>query len=67
MTEVKTFHEEIGKYERYSDKYKSLNEQINKYTQEKDLYIKSIHYDRLSDVIIANVLFTDIPNELFLL
>ena len=65
MTELKMF---IGSINRtISETYGDLDEDINKYAKEKDLYIKSIHYDRLSDVIIANVLFSDIPSEMFVL
>lgn len=65
MTEVKMFWTSSGGTTH--DMYKYLNEKINDYAKENNLIIKSIHYDRLSDVIIVNVLFTDIPNELFLL
>lgn len=65
MTEVKMFIESI--YNEKSEAYKRLVEDINKYAKEKDLYIKSIYYDRLNDVIIANVLFSDIPSEMFVL
>ena len=65
MTEVKMFWTSSGGTKH--DMYEYLNEKINDYAKENNLIIKSIHYDRLSDTIIANVLFTDIPNELFLL
>ena len=65
MTEVKMFYTTSG--DTRSDMYEYLDEKINNYAKENNLIIKSIHYDRLSDAIIANVLFTDIPNELFLL
>jgi hypothetical protein len=65
MTEVKMF--KGGIYSAISETYENLDKDINKYAKEKDLYIKSIHYDRLNDVIIANVLFSDIPSEMFVL
>ena len=65
MTEVKVFWASSGGTTH--DTYKYLNRDINDYAKENNLIIKSIHYDRLVNVIIANVLFTDIPNELFLL
>ena len=65
MTEVKMFIESI--YDEKSEAYKRLAEDINKYAKEKDLYIKSVHYDRLDDAIIANVLFSNIPDEMFIL
>ena len=65
MTEVKMFWASIGSATH--DRYEYLNREINDYAKENNLIIKSIHYDRLNNVIIANVLFTDIPNELFLL
>ena len=65
MTELKMFIESICRA--ISETYEELDEDINKYAKEKDLYIKSIHYNRLDDAIIGNVLFSDIPNELFLL
>ncbi len=65
MTEVKMFWTSSGGT--IHDIYEYLNEKINNYANENNLIIKSIHYDRLNGTIIANVLFTDIPNELFLL
>lgn len=65
MIELKMFKGSI--YHAISETYENLDKDINKYAKEKDLYIKSIHYDRLNDVIIANVLFSDIPSEMFVL
>lgn len=65
MTELKTFTERI--YNRKSETYECLAKDINEYAKEKDLYIKSVYYDRLDDVIIANVLFSNIPDEMFIL
>lgn len=65
MTEVKMFWTSSGGTTH--DTYKYLNEDINDYANKNNLIIKSIHYDRINSIIIANVLFTDIPNELFLL
>ena len=65
MTELETFTRNI--HNKKSETYERLTEDINKYAKEKDLYIKSIHYDRLDDVIIANVLFSNIPDEIFVL
>ena len=46
-----------------------LIKKINNDAKEHDLIIKEIYYDRWEHAhsIVANVLFTDIPNELFLL
>ena len=60
MTEVKMFWTSSGGTTH--DRYEYLNGEINDYAKENNLIIKSIHYDRLSGIIIANVLFTDIPN-----
>ncbi len=65
MTEVKMFWTDSGCTTH--DMYEYLNEKINNYVKEKDLYIKSIHYDRFNGVIIANALFSDIPSEIFVL
>ena len=65
MTETKMFIESI--YNKKSECYERLNKSINDYADEHNLIIKSIQYDRLDDAIISNVLFSDIPNELFLL
>lgn len=65
MTEVKMFWTCSGGT--IQEVYEYLNIEINDYAKENNLIIKSIHYDRLNCTIIANVLFTDIPNELFLL
>jgi len=65
MTELETFTIRIG--DAKSETYKRLAKDINKYSKEKDLYIKSVHYDRLDDTIIANVLFSHIPDEIFVL
>lgn len=65
MTELKTFTESI--LNKKSETYERLAEDINKYAEEKDLYIKSVHYDRLGDAIVANVLLSNIPDEIFVL
>ena len=66
MTEVKMFY---GHKVSWEDSYEYINEKINNYAKEHDLIIKEIYYDRWQNThsIIANVLFSDIPNELFLL
>ena len=50
-----------------SEMYNEVNEQINKYAKHNNLYIKSVHYERFSDAVVANVLFSEIPNEVWLL
>lgn len=50
-----------------SETYARLIKDINKYAKENDLYIKSVYYDRMNDTIIANVLFSNIPEEIFVL
>lgn len=65
MTEVKMFWTDSGSTTH--DMYEYLNREINDYANENNLIIKSIHYDRLSGTIIANVLFSDIPSEMFVL
>ena len=65
MTELKTFIELV--YHTKAETYKRLAKDINKYAEEKDLYIKSVHYDSLDDVIVANVLLSNIPDEIFVL
>lgn len=65
MSELKMFIESI--HDKISDTYECLAKDINEYAKEKDLYVKSVHYDRLNDAIIANVLFSNIPDEMFVL
>ena len=65
MSELKMFIESM--HNTKSETYKYLAKDINEYAKEKDLYIKSVHYDRLDDAIIANVLFSNIPEEIFVL
>lgn len=65
MTEVKTFVESIR--DSKSDCYSLISANINKYAEENSLYVQSIHYDRLNDAIIANVVFSIIPKEMWLL
>ena len=65
MSELKMFIESI--HNTKSETYERLAKNINEYAKEKDLYIKSVHYDRLDDAIIANALFSNIPEEIFVL
>ena len=65
MSELKMFIESMCNTK--SETYKRLAKDINEYAEEKDLYIKSVYYDRLEDAIIANVLFSNIPEEIFVL
>lgn len=65
MTEVKMFWTSSGGT--IHDMYEYLNIKINDYANENNLIIKSIHYDRLNGTIIANVLLSDIPSEMFVL
>ena len=66
MTEVKSFY---SHHAFWKDSYDDINEQINDYVKEHDIFIKEIHYDRFENghSVVANVLFTDIPNELYVL
>ena len=52
-----------------SDEYfKGLMEDcINKYAKDNNLFIKDVKYVEHGYVLTANVLFTDIPNELYVL
>lgn len=65
MTTVKTF-KSANTSTKITD-YEDVNKQINDYAKNNDLSIKNIYYDRLSDCVIANVIFSIIPNELWLL
>lgn len=65
MTELKTFWE--YRTDSWSDTYQYINESINKYAKDNNLIVKHFEYERLSDGIIANVLFSEIPSELFVL
>lgn len=65
MTTVKTFKSENTPSK--SKDYEDVNEQINEYAKNNDLVIKNIYYDRVSDCVIANVIFSTLPNELWLL
>ena len=65
MTELKTFNESVP--DSFHQSYEDINKSINKYAQEKGLYIKTVHYDRFRDKVVANVLFSTIPDELFVL
>ena len=65
MTTVKTFTS--ANTSKKSKDYEDVNEQINEYVKNNDLVIKNIHYDRLNDCVIANVIFSTLPNELWLL
>lgn len=47
-----------------SKDYEDVNEQINEYAKNNDLAIKNIYYDRVSDCVIANVIFSTLPNWL---
>ena len=63
---VKTFYVKITK--NVIESYQELNENINKYMEKNCLHIYDIKYDtQYSDAIIANVIFSDIPKELWLL
>ena len=63
---VKTFYVETNR--NVIESYQKLSEDINKYTEKNCFYIYDIKYDtQYSDVIIANVIFSDIPKELWLL
>ena len=71
MTIVKTF---IASYECNQDTsgyYERLNEQINEYAEKNNLYIKNIMYESFERfsrfAILANVIFSTLPNELWLL
>lgn len=65
MTTVKTFTS--ANTSKKSKDYEDVNEQINEYVKNNDLIIKNIHYDRLTDCVIANVIFSTLPDELWLL
>jgi len=63
---VKTFYVRINR--NVIESYQELSENINKYAEKNCLYIYDIKYDtQYSDAIIANVIFSDIPKELWLL
>lgn len=65
MTTVKTFKSTNTSAK--SKDYEDVNERINEYAKNNDLIIKNIHYDRVNDCVIANVIFSTLPNELWLL
>lgn len=58
MTELKTFVSKGSEYK--SEKYADANKQANEYAKTNNLNIESVQYDRLQDVVIANVLFSEI-------
>ena len=64
MTEIKTFWDNSSTWH---ETYQSVNDKVNKYAKNNNLFIEDVKYIEHGDVLIANVLFTDIPNELFLL
>jgi hypothetical protein len=64
MTELKTFYHNSNTWHQT---YQNLNDEINKYARNNNLFIKNVKYLEKGNVAIANVLFSDIPNELFLL
>lgn len=65
MTTVKTFKSKNTS--KKSKDYEDVNKRINEYAKNNDLIIKNIHYDRVNDCVIANVIFSTLPNELWLL
>ena len=65
MTTVKTF--KSANTSTKTEDYEDVNKQINDYAKNNDLVIKNIYYDRVSDCVIANVIFSKLPNELYLL
>lgn len=65
MNELKCFMYKLNK--RWSETYEKINVDINRYANDNNLIIKDIHYERFDDALIANVLFSTLPNELWLL
>lgn len=55
MTKLKTFW--VYRNNSWSDAYQDINESVNEYARDNNLIIKQFEYDRLSDSLIANVLF----------
>ena len=51
----------------WSETYGKIDEDINKYVNDNNLIIKDIYYERFDDALVANVLFSTLPNELWLL
>lgn len=64
MTEMKTFYDNSSTWH---ETYQRVNDKINEYAKNNNLFIKDVKYIEHSHVLIANALFADISDELFLL
>lgn len=64
MTEMQTFY---GNSSTWHEIYQNVNDKINEYATNNNLFIKDVKYIEHGDILIANALFTDISDELFLL
>lgn len=64
MTELKTFYDDSSTWH---ETYQNLNDKINEYATNTNSFIKDVKYVEHGNVAIANALFSNIPDELFLL
>ena len=65
MCELKSFESDY--YSSWADAYAKIDEDVNKYANDNNLSIKDVHYERFRDGLVVNVLFSTLPNELWLL